>query len=131
MSDLCIRCGKKPIAIKKRKLCRACYQKEYHKNGLSPKERTVTHFREMDFIKNFFTHVNWIYEPVTFRLNEERYTPDFYDAERNFFIEVVGTKQAYHQNKKKYQLFKRLYPKINFEIRTSDGEILKEKENST
>jgi hypothetical protein len=59
-----------------------------------------------------------------FKLNSEKYTPDFYDQERNVFIEVSGTKQAYQQSKHKYELFRDLYPNISFEIRKPTGELL-------
>ena len=130
MLNLCIKCNKKPIAIKKSKLCKSCYQKEYRENqgGIKGEYSGIVriHAGEMDFIKNYFTHNNWIYEPVIFRLNEEKYTPDFYDAEENIFIEVAGTRQAYHKNKEKYKLLKKLYPKIKFEIRTADSNLLDE-----
>jgi hypothetical protein len=81
---------------------------------------------EVEFIKNFFTHNNWLYQPTMFRFDHYRYTPDFYDSERNVFIEVAGTRQAYDQNKDKYDIFRKTFPQINYEIRKSDGSILDE-----
>lgn len=52
------------------------------------------------------------------------YSPDFYDGNRNVFIEVIGSRQAYDQNKEKYDLMKKIFPKIKFEIRTPDGALL-------
>lgn len=126
---LCIKCKKNPVFIKKRSLCVSCYQKEYRKRTTEMKK---SHFSctELDFIKNFFTHNNWTFQPAIFRLEQDRYTPDFYDGERNVFIEVSGTRQAYHQNKTKYELFKRLYPKINFEVRNTDGNIRGQENNN-
>ena len=86
------------------------------------------HLGELHFIRNYFTHKNWIPQPALFSLNGKGYKPDFYDVERNTFIEVSGTRQAYHANKDKYDLFRKLYPKINFEIRKPNGELLKEDE---
>lgn len=94
---------------------------------------------EKDFIKIFFTHPNWIYEAVTFKLGKIKYTPDFYDANRNTFIEVIGTKQAFSEvmgtkkpvfaGNQKYKLLNKLYPKIKFEFRLSNGELLTTKED--
>lgn len=82
--------------------------------------------REKEFVKNYFIHNNWSYEPTTFNLGDTKYTPDFYDAEKDIFIEVAGTRQAYHKNKDKYRRFRQIFPQLKFEIRTSSGEILKE-----
>ena len=85
------------------------------------------HDREKVFAATFFNHSNWAYEPSTFHVNGEKYTPDFYDGKRDVFIEVTGTRQAYHQNKHKYDLFVKLYSNLNFEIRTPDGAILSDR----
>ena len=81
---------------------------------------------EFDFVRNYFNHSDWIAQPATFRLNGTRYTPDFYDSKTNTFIEVSATRQAYSFNKHKYDLFRKLYPKLNFEIRKPNGELLEE-----
>jgi hypothetical protein len=81
---------------------------------------------ELEFIKNYFNHKNWIPQPANFYLDGLKYTPDFYDAERNVFVEVSRTRQAYGQNKHKYQLFRELFPQLNFEIRKPSGELLDE-----
>lgn len=131
----CIKCKQRPVFIKKRQLCAACYQREYKKAGsfiapehdyCGPTLANHKHNNEVEFIKNFFDHNDWIYQPATFRINGDRYTPDFYDSKRNVFIEVAGTKQAFHQNKKKYKLFKKHYPLIKFEIRITSGSLLKD-----
>ena len=130
MSDLCIKCDERPVFIKKRQLCSRCYQRAYL--GLIKKEKTwepVSRVgkadrrirREMEFVKNYFIHKNWIHQPGLFRLNGENYSPDFYDGERNVFIEVIGSRQAFHQNKEKYEKMRIFFPKINFEVRTPDG----------
>ena len=138
--ELCIECKERPIVNKKRQLCRRCYHKLRNEVGpflksedyystipLKPRsEKSHQNFREIEFIKNYFTHNNFIYSPAVFKLKGTTYTPDFYDAKTNTFIEVSGTRQAYSANKDKYQKFRDLYPKLNYEIRNSDGEIIDE-----
>ncbi len=122
--ETCKECKKGKIHYKKRGLCLSCYQKLRRERKL---EQTTTRYEsEMDFIKYYFTHSNWLYQPVIFRLKECNYTPDFYDGERNVFIEVAGSRQAYHANKTVYQLFRDTFPKLNFEIRQPSGKILDE-----
>ena len=70
----------------------------------------------------YFTHRNWTPKPAIFNLGDGlKYSPDFYDGERNVFIEMAGTRQAYHFNKEKYELMAKKFPFIKLEIRTSDG----------
>ena len=130
----CIQCHEKEIVIIKRKLCLYCSQKYYrqHRLTLNQQKTEVGHttlvkyemFHEVNFIKNFFTHNNWIHHPSTFHLNGTNYSPDFYDAERNTFIEVIGTRQAFHANKEKYTFMGIIFPKINFEVRDSFGNLI-------
>lgn len=132
--ELCIDCKKRPILNKKRKLCGCCYQRLRMNVGrlLSPDgyphdsrtQKKYSNQREVDFIKNYFTHSNWIYHPAFFKMDGESYSPDFYDAEKNVFIEVSGSRQAYHQNKEKYEKFKRYYPQLKFEIRNPNGDLI-------
>lgn len=129
----CIRCKAKPIQHVKRQLCNRCYAYLRRNGGLVDNVMIQgsslpndPYEREIDFIKNFFTHSNWQHQPATFKINGARYTPDFYDGERNVFIEISGSRQAYHINKDKYELFKQLFPKLSFEIRKSDGLLLDE-----
>jgi len=104
--NLCVKCEKRPVLVKKRNLCRLCYQRERKKNGpfINPTSHNYAHpqyrenqkiSREMAFVKNFFNHSDWIYSPATFKFNGLKYTPDFYDSHRNTFIEVAGSRQAY------------------------------------
>ncbi len=58
----------------------------------------------------------WEYHPTRFKVGEHFYHPDFYLPKENLYIEVVGTRQAYHHNKDKILKFKADYPNINFEI---------------
>ena len=130
MNGICIKCKEnKYIYCKKRQLCTRCYQRWYKEENPKKAKKaykmshleSVYHLTEVEFIKNFFTHQNWIYQPVYFRLNGGSYHPDFYDGERNVFIEVAGTFQAFYDNRDKYRTFIKTYPKINFEIRTAKG----------
>lgn len=131
--DLCVECKKRPVQNKKRRICYRCYSRLRAKgvlDNLATFQNTpVYHIAETDFIKNYFTHVNWIYQPATFRLNDVSYTPDFYDGESNVFIEVAGTKQAYNANKYKYRSFRETFPLLTLEIRTSNGELLQKDKN--
>lgn len=139
-TSLCINCKKRPIYIKKRRLCITCYQKLKRDSDFKLKDdddglcRTTkikrAHLKEIEFIRNYFNHNNWIYQPALFRFNGEKYSPDFYDSERNVFIEVSGSRQAYHYSKVKYEEFRKYYPKINFEIRQPDGSLLNEEDRN-
>ena len=88
--------------------------------------------REQYFADTFFKGRPF-YQPKFFTLSNQgtdKYTPDFYDTERDTYIEVVGTRQAYHQNKEKYELFQAAYPNIKFELRRHTGEIYHPRENT-
>jgi len=132
-AGLCIECHERPITIVRRRLCATCYNRlrtAALKTGgdrvawedENPRPCTKKEYAaEINFISVFFKHRNWIYQPASFSLGDVRYTPDFYDGDRNVFIEVVGSRQAFHQNKEKYELFVKKFPKIAFEIRDSKG----------
>lgn len=128
----CIECNKRPIYIKKRELCVLCYGRlkkkgvDFTPNGTALKTlQKYSNIREIEFVKNYFIHKNWVHHPAVFRLDEKtKYTPDFYDGEKDIFIEVAGTRQAFHKNKDKYDLLKKVFPLINFEVRTPIGELL-------
>lgn len=133
--SLCTKCNTREMVIKKRGLCEPCYQKLRKQNGPFLKFDTnepLTHTikeahsknREIAFIQNFFTHNNWVHQPCSFRLPNGNYAPDFYDKDRNVFIEVAGTRQAYHANKYKYDEFKNMFPKLILEIRAATGDLL-------
>ncbi len=131
--DICKECNKRPVYIKKRQLCILCYGRfKRSEKNISPTGKSFKtiakwqHAREIKFIKNYFNHTNWIYQPAVFYMEDEKYFPDFYDGNTNVFIEVVGTKQAYFQNKHKYELFRKVFPLIKFEVRLSSGELLNE-----
>jgi len=132
---LCIECHERPIEIKKRQLCTYCYRRLRYR-GLLPEIKShnfgelvqlkIHHEREMEFVKNYFTHSNWIPQPARFRFNNSHYEPDFYDVEKDVWIEVAGSRQRYHAMKPTYDLFRQMFPHLNFEIRKPTGELLNE-----
>ena len=58
----------------------------------------------------------WVYHPKRFKVEDTHYHPDFYLPKEKLYIEIVGTRQAYHFNKKKIKEFKKSYPLINFVV---------------
>lgn len=139
---VCKKCESREIAFQKHKLCGPCYQKAYKKGELAGKvkhhsncsantasimereKQLPRHTSELMFVKNMFDHQDWIPQPASFILSDgSKYYPDFYDIRRSTFIEVVGSRQAYHFNKKKYEDFVNIYKGISFEIRSSNGEL--------
>lgn len=131
MEKLCINCKKNPIYIKKRGLCKLCYPRLRKSGELEIKGKAtpinkwnIAHQAEIEFIKIFFEHNNWLYHPAIFRFNGNRYEPDFYDGERNVFIEVAGTSQAFYANLSKYKIFIETFPHINFEVRYKSGTLV-------
>ena len=82
MENLCIVCKTRPIDVKKRQMCRPCYHKtryEEYKKRTGFTNKNIRYDTEVMFIKNYFTHNNWIYHPVFFRLDGCGYEPDFVD----------------------------------------------------
>lgn len=89
---------------------------------LSEKVKGIRYGSEREFAENFFDHDKWVHEPRFFYLSDgTKYKPDFYDARRDVYIEVVGTVAAFGHNKDKYALFMNDHPGITLEFRTSDG----------
>ena len=82
---------------------------------------------EIEFVRNYFTHNQWIYQPAIFRFDGTDYSPDFYDIVRKVFIEVVANHSAISIKKKKLKEFHRVFPDIKLELRKSDGTILEQK----
>lgn len=119
--EKCVSCKTGIVSVKKRGMCLRCYNKVRYREKY--KDEAIQYDAEIGFIKNFFTHNNWIYQPANFHLDGCGYRPDFYDGERNIFIEVSGTRQAFQANFDKYKLFIKTYPKIKFEIRDIYGNL--------
>ena len=90
--------------------------------------------KEKEFVENYFGPAGfndrWLYNSVTFWLEgkymNSKYTPDFYDVDRDVFIEVSGTRQAYHGSKVRYDMLRKQYPNLKFEIRQPSGKLLNE-----
>ena len=126
--QLCKDCQERPVLIKKTQQCRLCYQRQRKKDirkGRPIVRGHVHHDCEFRFIQEFFKEdTKWRHECVRFLANGHYYTPDFYDLERDVFIEVCGTRQAFHENVKKYKEVVRAYPKIQFEFRHPDGRLI-------
>jgi len=83
--------------------------------------------REFQFVRNFFDHKEWIRHPALFYLDDDmrdRYTPDFYDAKRQVFIEVAATRQAWNQRKPILKKAIDRFPTIKFEARSIEGEFI-------
>ena len=125
--NLCEMCHKATIYNKKRRMCLKCYQKFYRKAGAQ--SLNIPNDGEINFIKNYFDHKEWIHRPCLFYLEGEKYTPDFYDERRNVFIEVSATRQAYSYNKHKYDKMKEIFPKIIFEVRDPFGNLIEDAES--
>ena len=53
--------------------------------------------------------IKWIFQPKTFDLNTQKYTPDFYLPDYNEYIEIKNFLSEYSLNRD--QEFRRLYPK--------------------
>lgn len=59
----------------------------------------------------------YIHHPCIFHFPDGmRYTPDFYCIDDNVFIELICTRQAFFQNKHKYNAIKLHYPQVSFQI---------------
>ena len=135
----CKICGNKNVYCKSKELCGACYQRERKKELCGPEINSSVTFKqrenkgEIEFIKNFFKgNSSWQYSPAVFRLSDgTKYIPDFYDEERNVFIEVSATRQAYSFNKHKYELFRQKFPKIVLEIRDPNGDDIEDAPSRT
>jgi len=125
--NLCIECHEREVQVKKRSLCLRCYSRIRKEVGIDLSIPTLPNQRrEMDFIRNYFDHQDWVAQPATFRIGPHTYTPDFYDGKRRIFIEVAGTRQAYHAAKFKYVEFRTAYPNIPLEVREPDGSLVDE-----
>ena len=60
------------------------------------------------------SYIKWEYEPNTFDLGDTTYTPDFYLAEFDLWIEIKGYWRD--DAKKKYNKFLKLYPNIYIKV---------------
>jgi hypothetical protein len=58
--------------------------------------------------------IKWQYEPKAFDLGNYTYRPDFYLSEDNVYVEIKGFWRG--NAKMKFNLFKKLYPKIKIKL---------------
>lgn len=126
MENLCISCKKLPVYVKKSGFCKNCYQyyRRQERGDTKQPYYRIKHTSEVEFIKHFFKHKNWYYHPAIFKANGFRYEPDFYDGNRNVFIEVSASRLALEGNQEKYKKFIKAFPHFTLEIRRSNGELL-------
>ena len=131
--ELCGECHKGKVVAKG--LCSKCYQAQYRKQTqklrgeMAPDAADLVfriHPTELEFIKNYFTDQKWVFHPARFFIGDSWYAPDFYDATTGAFIEVVGSRQAYHENMEKYKAFKKEFPTLVLEFRNKTGEICRD-----
>ena len=103
---------------KKRKLFYDRNKKDYMRNYMFEKRKNnkiIINIKEKLFADLLDTQGRkWIYHPMGFKLNDNRYAPDFYLPEEDLYIEIVGSKQAYYYNRKKLVEFKSIYSHLNF-----------------
>lgn len=89
---------------------------------LTEKVKGIRHERERQFAANFFNHDDWDAQPCFFRLKDgTKYFPDFRDNSTGEYIEVIGSRQAFYNNKKKYLMFLDEYPDVNFSFYLHTG----------
>jgi len=64
---------------------------------------------------------DFFYQPAVFHVNGIQYRPDFYIPSEMIFYEVVGSRQAFHQNRQKIDYVRQAYPFVKIEIVNPDG----------
>jgi hypothetical protein len=98
---------------------------------MTEKIEQIKNKRERHFAQNFFSDENWIHQPERILFgNGDSYRPDFLDKTRNIYIEVIGTRQAFYQQRYKYRFVMQSVPDINLEFRLYTGELIEpEKKN--
>jgi hypothetical protein len=121
----CMQCRLREVYAKG--LCKYCYSEAYRQ----AKRQSPVYSSEMEFVRNYFTHKNWVSQPAKFRLkfmgvDLKTYTPDFYDGETGVFIEVSSCSTAYWQGKATYDAFRKSYPTLTLEVRDIDGNLCEE-----
>lgn len=84
---------------------------QYYKNIWLRSSYEVRYAKYLDGL-----NIKWEYELTRFGLGETSYTPDFYLPESGTYVEVKGWWRP--EAKKKFILFRKLYPKIKIKIIT-------------
>jgi hypothetical protein len=75
-----------------------------------------------------YLNIEWEYEPKTFDLKTQNYTPDFYLPEANVYIEIKNFLWKYSKIRDKK--FRELYPNTNLILLLKESYLLLEKEYS-
>lgn len=65
--------------------------------------------------------IEYVYPVNPIPVGKSTYRPDFYLPQNDLYVEVVGTRQAYSLNRKKYKEFSALYPDKKFVIVEKNG----------
>jgi hypothetical protein len=82
----------------------------------------IVHDAERQYAKRLLAlGKKYIYQPRMENHGVVFYRPDFFIPRDNVYIEVVGTRQAFSLNKRKYALFIRLFPDKTLLIKNPDG----------
>lgn len=131
-TEICQKCGKEPIFVKKRGLGRKCYnaftaELRRAKVEVSSVEDDGGHMAfeaHLQFAAGFFGTKPFLYRAAIFRLGNKRtHTPAFYDVARDTWIDVIRTRQAYHITKDRYAELRQRFPGLKFELRRPDGSL--------
>lgn len=105
-SQLCMTCSRKGKRSFRYGKPPTHGKKTYYKNTWMRSSWEVKFAQFLDL-----SNIKWKYESKTFDLGDMTYTPDFYLKEFDYHIEIKG---YWRDNaKKKFNLFKKQYPKIN------------------
>lgn len=63
----------------------------------------------------------FLYQSAVFHVNGIQYRPDFYIPKERIFYEVVGTRQAFNQNRQKIKIVQGAYPFLKIIAVNPDG----------
>lgn len=86
------------------------------------KPQKIYHSREQIFADLLTSQgKEYFYQPAVFHVNGIQYRPDFYTPSDMTFYEVVGSRQAFSQNRQKIETVKKAYPFLKIMIVNPDG----------
>jgi len=122
----CLDCDKL-LGNYRSKRCKSCAKKGklHHRFGLPPVHGKGQYYKNIWMRSRFETEfakyldknkIKWLYEPKVFNLGNCTYTPDFYLSKTEEYIEIKGYWRE--DAKKKFKLFKRLFPEVKIEVLT-------------
>jgi len=63
----------------------------------------------------------WVYEPTLFRFAGQHYTPDFYLPIQDVYVEVIGSRQRWHQLASKILSFRAHFPDVTLQVVSGEG----------